>query len=346
MTRPTLSVIIPVYNASLLLERCLDSVFTQNTKYSFNVILIDDGSTDDTVEIIKARKEQDRIILYQQNNSGPATARNKGVELSDATYCTYLDADDYWNDGYIEKTIDFLNEHNECIAVTVGQKYLDNGVLIKKHPDFLNNNEKLKECIYAKQISNHESFVIDNFYSFWREWEFVGTCSTVIRRDILTESGGQRSDLRICEDMEFWPFIASFGKWGFIPDVLYVSDGGAIVSQQGWSKYVLRFQNVPMYDTWFKRLSSRLTPENLEILKPVLNGVVCGHSRAMISGGDYKRSYDNLSFFYKGFHKPYPVRIHDLGYVPYLLYAITWRLYQYLKINKGVIKKRLGICNT
>ena len=76
-----LSVIIPVYNAIHLLERCLDSIFKQSIHYQYEVILVDDGSTDQSVEMIKARKEPN-IVLFQQVNAGPAVARNKGVELA------------------------------------------------------------------------------------------------------------------------------------------------------------------------------------------------------------------------------------------------------------------------
>lgn len=76
-----LSIIIPVYNASLLINRCLDSIFNQTTQYFYEVILVDDGSTDNSVEIIKARDEEN-IILYLQQNAGPSMARNKGVELA------------------------------------------------------------------------------------------------------------------------------------------------------------------------------------------------------------------------------------------------------------------------
>lgn len=88
-----LSIIIPVYNKSKLINRCLDSIFNQTTGYSYEVVLVDDGSTDDSVELIKARTEGN-IILYEQQNTGPSVARNKGVELSHGKYCAYLDADD------------------------------------------------------------------------------------------------------------------------------------------------------------------------------------------------------------------------------------------------------------
>lgn len=97
-----LSIVIPVYNGALLLNRCLDSIFIQKTQYTYEVILIDDGSTDDSVELIKARKESN-IILFQQQNAGPAIARNRGIELAKGKYVAFIDADDYWNQGYIQK---------------------------------------------------------------------------------------------------------------------------------------------------------------------------------------------------------------------------------------------------
>ena len=111
-----LSIIIPVYNASITLERCLNSIFCQTTQYSFEVILVDDGSTDNSMEIIKARKEEN-IILWQQQNAGPAVARNKGLELAKGEYCTYIDADDYWEKEYIEKTVSFLENHDDCVEI-------------------------------------------------------------------------------------------------------------------------------------------------------------------------------------------------------------------------------------
>ena len=69
-----ISIIIPVYNATSLLTRCIDSIFNQHTDYTYEVICVDDGSTDDSVELINARKEKN-IRLFKQQNSGPAVAQ-------------------------------------------------------------------------------------------------------------------------------------------------------------------------------------------------------------------------------------------------------------------------------
>lgn len=321
-----LSVIIPVYNAAALINRCLDSIFSQEGKYNIEVICIDDGSTDNSVELIKSRKE-DNIIILQQENAGPAKARNKGMNVAKGRYMAYLDADDYWLPGFIEETIAFLDSHTECIAVTVGQKHITtSGTHIL--PAIISN-------------SDVKAQVLDDFYSFWSEHNHVCTGSIVIKTDIAKAADGQREDLRICEDLEFWANLATYGKFGFIPKMLFISDGGAITTIYGWKKYIARFKNVPEFNVWFYRLKNKLTAAQIETIKPILNDIIRGESRAMICGGDFKRSYENLRNHYKGFKEPYSVKIWKCGRLAYYAYATLWRIYQYYKINKSVLYKKL-----
>lgn len=242
-----LSIIIPVYNGALLLPRCLDSIFTQNTQYSYEVILVDDGSTDDSVELIKAREESN-IVLYQQKNAGPAVARNKGIELAKGKYCAYLDADDYWNDGYIQKTVDFLNKHKECVAVSVTCKNIASFAKSASYnPLWMDDSKK------------EAPRVLEDFMSYWASYCHVGTCSTTMRTDLVRQSGGMRTDLRVTEDYEFWIYLSTFGKWGLIPEVLYVSDGGDVTQSQGWiNKMERRWKNAPSIAEWEKRIVKRL----------------------------------------------------------------------------------------
>ena len=186
-----LSIIVPVYNAIPLLERCLDSIFHQTTQYSYEVILVDDGSTDNSVGVIEARKENN-IVLYRQQNAGPAAARNRGVELAKGRYIAFIDADDYWNDGYIEQTIKFLDEHKECVAVSVGCKSISLG----NSPRF---------CPYtSNDDTREEPFVIPNFFEYWAEFCAPGTCSTTLRFEAVKQSGGMRGDLRITLSFNIW----------------------------------------------------------------------------------------------------------------------------------------------
>ena len=238
-----LSIIIPVYNKSKLINRCLDSIFKQTTIHSYEVVLVDDGSTDDSVELIKARTEGN-IILYEQQNAGPSVARNKGVELSHGKYCAYLDADDYWGDGFIEKTVSFLEEHDDCVAVNVAQRHL---TLSGEHVAPVCYNE------YSKP------FVLDDFFSFWATYMHVCTGSVVIRSEVIKQIGGMRTDLRITEDLEFWALVSTYGSWGFIPEILFVSDGmETITNQAEWLKKMqIRWNNAPSVTDCEKRIVKR-----------------------------------------------------------------------------------------
>ena len=100
-----LSIIVPVYNAMPFLKRTLDSIFSQTTKYKYEVILVDDGRTDDSVDYITSRTEEN-LVFIQQKNAGPSKARNVGVQYAHGEYVAFLDADDYWLDGFIQKTLD------------------------------------------------------------------------------------------------------------------------------------------------------------------------------------------------------------------------------------------------
>lgn len=238
-----LSIIIPVYNKSKLINRCLDSIFKQTTIHSYEVVLVDDGSTDDSVELIKARTEGN-IILYEQQNAGPSVARNKGVELSHGKYCAYLDADDYWGDGFIEKTVSFLEEHDDCVAVNVAQRHLTL------------SGEHVAPACYSEYS---KPFVLDDFFSFWATNMHVCTGSVVIRSEIIKQTGGMRTDLRITEDLEFWALVSTYGKWGFIPEILFVSDGmETITNQTEWLKKMqIRWNNAPSVSDWEKRIVKR-----------------------------------------------------------------------------------------
>ncbi len=95
------SVVVPAYNAESKIERCLASLCKQ-TYSSIEIIVIDDGSPDDTAEIVKKMAEQDcRIHCVTQENKGVAAARNKGVELATGAYIAFCDADDYVTPDYL-----------------------------------------------------------------------------------------------------------------------------------------------------------------------------------------------------------------------------------------------------
>lgn len=105
---PLISVIIPMYNARKYIRRCLESVLAQ-VYDNLEIIVIDDGSTDDSYDICDQIKEKNsRIFLYKQLNGGVSSARNKGLQLANGDYITFVDADDYIDSEHISTMYNYM----------------------------------------------------------------------------------------------------------------------------------------------------------------------------------------------------------------------------------------------
>lgn len=237
-----ISVIIPVYNAGALIDRCLDSIFNQIGDHSIEVILVDDGSTDNSVELIKLRKEQDRILLLQQENSGPSKARNKGINEARGKYLAFLDADDYWMPDFVNCTFSFMEHHSNIIAVSVAQRHLTTSGVHEVPNNWAN-------------LAPGNGIILSDFFDFWSEHNHICTGSILIRTDIARRSEGMREDLRICEDLEYWAHLSTFGPMGYIPKVLFVSDGAKVTENIGWvNKHLPRWNAAVPVNEWQSRL--------------------------------------------------------------------------------------------
>ena len=112
-----ISIIIPVYNAEKYLEQCLDSVLAQ-TLTSFEVICINDGSTDSSLEILKHYQERDsRFTIFDIPNGGVSNARNKGLEYAKGEFVTFLDSDDWLDVNFCEKLYNTAKDENADIVM-------------------------------------------------------------------------------------------------------------------------------------------------------------------------------------------------------------------------------------
>lgn len=108
----TVSVITPVFNSSIYLRGVVESVFNQSHKV-FEHILIDDGSADNSLEIMKGlKKEFDHLVILKQDNQGAGKARNLGISKASGQYISFLDSDDLWMEKKIENQIKFMEYNN------------------------------------------------------------------------------------------------------------------------------------------------------------------------------------------------------------------------------------------
>lgn len=112
------SVIVPVFNKGAFIGRCIRSILTQSFS-NFELILVDDGSTDDSIEVANQFLD-DRIKVVRQINSGPGSARNRGIATSSGEVCAFLDADDEWLPHYLEESLELLEREESTVAVVSG----------------------------------------------------------------------------------------------------------------------------------------------------------------------------------------------------------------------------------
>lgn len=179
----TISVIIPCYNAENTIISCLNSIVNQSQPVD-EIIIVDDGSTDNSVNIItELFKELDvKYILYKQKNSGPSTARNKGVALSSSSHIAFMDSDDEWFQDHILLTKEFLK--NNIKYSIVSTKYFS-------------------ACVkYYGEIS-FEKLLFKNC--------FLTPC-VVINKGCFLKSGGFNEKMKYCEDYFLWLDIAFKNK--------------------------------------------------------------------------------------------------------------------------------------
>jgi glycosyltransferase involved in cell wall biosynthesis len=117
--RPLFSVIIPLYNKADTIERAIRSVWAQ--KYSnYELIVVDDGSSDQSLEITKKLNEEKSFTIISQANSGVSCARNKGAELAQGRFLAFLDADDLWDCDYLSELDQLVNKYNDAAIVATG----------------------------------------------------------------------------------------------------------------------------------------------------------------------------------------------------------------------------------
>lgn len=178
------SVVIPLYNAQSYIAAALDSILNQ-TYSDLEVVVVDDGSTDDGAAI--ARDYDERVRLIKQTNQGAAAARNNGIKHAKGKWIAFLDADDTWEPYKLEEQVKGLsgNKWSYCDSTFVG------GINSGKRDSELNN--KPSGEVFDKLVKTN----------------FIGTSGVLIEKVVLDEVGGFDSELRSIQDWDLWLRVAA-----------------------------------------------------------------------------------------------------------------------------------------
>jgi len=207
MKNPTVSVIIPTYNRANLIGRAIQSVLNQTYK-DFELIIVDDGSTDNTKEVIKEFQKKDKKINYirHEKNKGGSAARNTGIKLARGAYIAFLDSDDEWLPEKLERQIKAFEESGSQVGVI----YTEFAVVSTNGKSMRERNKNLR--YQGLRGSILEELLISNC---------VGTTSTVmVKRECFKEVGGFDEALWSCQDWDLWLRLAKVYQFKYIPSFL------------------------------------------------------------------------------------------------------------------------------
>ena len=183
---PLVSIIVPVYNAEIYISRCIESILKQSFS-SFELILIDDGSKDQSLRIcLKYKQLDNRIKVYTKQNNGVSSARNLGIEKSVGKYLLFIDADDTIREDTIMSNLNFMNIPIDADIIEYPAIFNYNSEREKKIIPKDNNIERNKYNIY-------KYFYLCNRYSVW---------SFFIKKEIIKNIRFNEK-IRIGEDILF-----------------------------------------------------------------------------------------------------------------------------------------------
>lgn len=199
---PRVSVIIPAYNAGATIGAAMASVMAQS-RGDFELIVVNDGSADQTGEIL--RSFGDQVTVIDQPNAGAAAARNRGLAVARGTYIAFLDADDLWRPGLLAALVPPLEADRKCVLAYADLEIVDS------------NGRSLNTSLISGTAA-HAPTLEEMLQRVWP----IMTSAVVMRRDTLEAIGGFRTEFKGCtfEDIYCWMRARELGHFVYVPERL------------------------------------------------------------------------------------------------------------------------------
>lgn len=239
LNMPLVSVIIPVYNGEKTIRETLESVLNQ-TFQDFEVIIINDGSQDTTLEVINSIQDL-RLNVFSYPNGGQGASRNRGLSHASGQYIAFLDADDLWTHDKLEKQLQALEENPEAALAYSWTHYIDeSSKFLYRGSSIIVNGDAYPQLLLTDFLENGSN--------------------PLIRRETLLEIGNFDESLPPAEDWDLWLRIAS--RYHFVtvakPQILYR------ISPTSSSSNVVKMESscLKVIDQAFEE-----APESLQYLK-------------------------------------------------------------------------------
>jgi glycosyltransferase involved in cell wall biosynthesis len=249
---PMTSIIIPTFNRAAFLREAIDSVLAQ-TEQDFELLVVDDGSTDQTRELVA--EYGNRIRYLFQNNRGVSAARNLGIRQTSGKLVAFLDSDDLWLPPKLAKQVQWMAANPNIMLCHTDEIWIRRGKRV--------NQKK----IHAKSGGW--------IYPFCLPRCIISPSSVIMRRELFDAAGLFDEQLPVCEDYDLWLRVASRFEVGFIPQPLIVKRGGHAdqLSHREWGNDRYRivaltkiYENGALREDW-QQLTQQMTCTKCQILE-------------------------------------------------------------------------------
>ena len=201
--KPLVSVIIPTCNRGWVLQEAIDSVLAQDFE-DFELIVVDDGSTDNTGEMLDSY-EQDLIVI-RQSNRGVSAARNRGIAEAAGLLIAFLDSDDLWLPRKLSRQVDFFNSNPDAVINQTEEIWIRNGVRVNPRT----RHHKFSGMIFERSLALC----------------LVSPSAVMTKRSLFDEIGLFDEDLPACEDYDLWLRVSWRYPVHLIETPLIIKRGG------------------------------------------------------------------------------------------------------------------------
>lgn len=228
------SVIIPVYNGAGYVSRAIESALDQE-QVNHEVIVVDDGSSDDLASVLARFGDKIRLVRHQENKGLPA-ARNTGVRAAQSDIIALLDADDWWSKEKLREQVAVLRENPEIDIVFTDFLTVDQcGVKTGWQGGIKDQMPTLG--LQLRELGTHVyELVGDVHYALIRHTSFMHPSSMSMRKQMFESAGYFDESMRYCEDLEFWIRLASCGRVALIDSTLVTIEARA----DSWGRHVIK----------------------------------------------------------------------------------------------------------
>lgn len=204
---PKASIVIPTYNAEAFIKATLESIFSQ-TYQDFECIVVDDGSTDTTANIIKSYSDARLRYHYIENSGGPARPRNIGLQLAAGEFIFLFDADDVMHPEKLEISIDAFQQYPEADFLFTNYSSIDTKDSVLKD-NYLQEYDSLWKLLPAVNSKNAQLIKREVLYPALVKVNFIGTSGVALRKSQLSDSDSFNERLRNSDDRLF---LINFAK--------------------------------------------------------------------------------------------------------------------------------------